>query len=95
MSVNFLFNFFVSLYPNASEKRKVRCDVCTVDPRKPVMLEANSEWDAHRKSRSHRRKESREYRKEQQLKKQEEVQLQRIAARANLVSENPLVGIIE
>ncbi|KAF8610569.1 tRNA isopentenyltransferase [Ceratobasidium sp. AG-I] len=84
-----------ALYSHASEKRKVRCDVCTVDPRKPVMLEEKSEWDAHRKSRSHRRKESCEYRKEQQLQKQEEVRLQRATARADVASNSPLVGINE
>ncbi|KAJ1309939.1 hypothetical protein OPQ81_006698 [Rhizoctonia solani] len=64
-----------------NERRKIRCDICTTDPRKPVMLDEKTEWDVHRKSRTHRRKESKDSRKEAQLKKQEEVRLRRAALR--------------
>jgi hypothetical protein len=48
------------------------------------MLDEKTEWDAHRKSRSHRRKETRDSRKEQLLRRQEEVQAQRTAVRAGM-----------
>ncbi|KAG9103328.1 hypothetical protein FRC06_011384 [Ceratobasidium sp. 370] len=69
-----------------SNKRKIRCDICTVDPQKPVMLNEGIEWDAHKKSRSHRRKSSRDTRKEEQLRQQGEVQAQRASVRAGILS---------
>ncbi|QRV86549.1 tRNA dimethylallyltransferase [Ceratobasidium sp. AG-Ba] len=69
--------------PETNERRKIRCDICTTDPRRPVMLDEVTEWDLHRKSRSHRRKASRESRKEEQLQRQVEIQAQRAAARAD------------
>ncbi|KAG8713634.1 hypothetical protein FRC08_013008 [Ceratobasidium sp. 394] len=68
------------------ERRKIRCDICTVDLQKPVMLDEKTEWDAHKKSRSHRRNSSRGTRKEEQLRRQEEVQARRVAARADVLS---------
>ncbi|KAI9569109.1 tRNA isopentenyltransferase [Boletus coccyginus] len=35
-------------------RRKVVCQVCTINPRRPVMIEAQ-DWDAHRGNRLHRR----------------------------------------
>ncbi|ELU44665.1 tRNA isopentenyltransferase [Rhizoctonia solani AG-1 IA] len=61
------------LSAHQSDRRKIRCDVCTTDSRKPVMLDEKTEWDIHRKSRTHRRKESKDSRKEAQLKRQEEI----------------------
>ncbi|KAG7086740.1 hypothetical protein E1B28_002673 [Marasmius oreades] len=37
-------------------RRKVHCDVCTMDPDQPVMVEAGKEWDLHLKTRAHRRR---------------------------------------
>ncbi|KAG8716462.1 hypothetical protein FRC11_008611 [Ceratobasidium sp. 423] len=71
---------------SGSERRKIRCDICTTDPRKPVMLDEKTEWDIHRKSRAHRRRESKDSRKEAQLKRQEEVRLQRAALRDTIDS---------
>ncbi|CAE6521036.1 unnamed protein product [Rhizoctonia solani] len=71
---------------HGNERRKIRCDVCTTDPRKPIMLDEKTEWDIHRKSRAHRRRESKDSRKEAQLKRQEEVRLQRAALRDTIGS---------
>ncbi|CAE6495434.1 unnamed protein product [Rhizoctonia solani] len=65
--------------PSGNERRKIRCDVCTSDPRRPVLLDEKTEWDIHRKSRAHLRRESKDPRKEAQLKRQEEVRLQKAA----------------
>lgn len=82
----------VELSPSLREIRKIRCDICTTDPCRPVMLDERAEWDAHRKSRAHRRKENKGSRIEQQLRRQEEVRLQRASLRGGLESENSLVG---
>ncbi|CAE6502452.1 unnamed protein product [Rhizoctonia solani] len=71
---------------HGSERRKIRCDVCTSDPRRPVLLDERTEWDVHRKSRTHRRKENKDSRKEAQLRKREEVRLQRVALRGGIDS---------
>ncbi|KAL5635717.1 hypothetical protein ACGC1H_004508 [Rhizoctonia solani] len=71
----------VQLSSPGSERKKIRCDVCTTDPRRPVLLDEKMEWDMHRKSRAHQRKESKESRKETQLKRQQEVCLQRATLR--------------
>ncbi|CAE7205852.1 unnamed protein product [Rhizoctonia solani] len=71
----------IRLSSRAEERRKIKCDVCTSDPRRPVLLDERTEWDIHRKSRAHRRKESKGSRKEAQLKRQEEVGLARAALR--------------
>ncbi|KAF9257804.1 tRNA isopentenyltransferase [Marasmius fiardii PR-910] len=37
-------------------RRKVQCDLCTVDPDQPFMVEAGKEWELHLKTRVHRRR---------------------------------------
>ncbi|KAG8744763.1 hypothetical protein FRC10_009528 [Ceratobasidium sp. 414] len=69
------------------ERRKVRCDICTVDLQRPVMLDEKTEWDAHKKSRSHRRKLFQDIRKEEQLRRREEVQAQRAIVRAGILPD--------
>ncbi|CAE6487074.1 unnamed protein product [Rhizoctonia solani] len=63
---------------NPSERKKIRCDICTSDPRRPVLLDEKTEWEIHKKSRAHRRRESKESRKEAQLERREEIRLQRV-----------------
>ncbi|KAG1836655.1 tRNA isopentenyltransferase [Suillus subalutaceus] len=41
-------------------RKKVVCPACTLDPSQPFMVEAGSQWEAHRRSRTHRRHASRD-----------------------------------
>lgn len=83
-----LWNFMQEIQSSShgSERRKIKCDVCTSDPRRPVLLDEKTEWDIHRKSRTHRRRESKDSRKEAQLRRQEEVRLQRASLRDGIDS---------
>jgi hypothetical protein len=38
-----------------SARRKVICDVCSIDPEQPVMIDEGHEWRGHVQSRKHRR----------------------------------------
>ncbi|KAG1801783.1 tRNA isopentenyltransferase [Suillus subaureus] len=41
-------------------RKKVVCPACTLDPSQPFMVEDGSQWEAHRRSRTHRRHASRD-----------------------------------
>ncbi|CAE6497002.1 unnamed protein product [Rhizoctonia solani] len=74
---NILLQKFIqeSQLSSPSERKKISYDICTSDPRIPVLLDEKTEWGIHKKSRAHRRKESTESRKETQLGRQEEIRL--------------------
>lgn len=40
--------------PDASDKTKKICTICTRDNRRPIMIEEGNEWDKHVKTRRHK-----------------------------------------